>query len=373
MNQFYIFETSADLWPLDSLRPQSEITVGAYTVRERFEFQLGCPGRLLVRPELSGVASEEGLLAEKTGAGLYLPANALLDAPLPVDGPEEAGFDGDRLVYMRLGPERAGRFDVADPASAAEGLSKRQVHARFLDRPWHVLKHQEHFLERDCVRRSKHDHCRKNLEMKGVVIDESRGPVVLDESAQVGAFSVLEGPIYLGPGTVVKPHSHIRGTAVGRESRIGGEISGCTIFPFVNKQHAGFLGNSVVSSWVNIGAGTTGSNLKNTYGMIRHEGEETGMQFFGQIIGDHTKLGIMMGMNTGSIYGIGSNLFGGDKGFSSIMPHRIEDFRFGTSAAKIDVIVRTAKAVMPRRGCELTSAMEELIRRRFEEAVSEKQ
>ncbi|MCE9545441.1 MAG: glucose-1-phosphate thymidylyltransferase [Planctomycetia bacterium] len=148
-----------------------------------------------------------------------------------------------------------------------------------------------------------------------VVTDASGGPIVLEAMAHVGAHSFLAGPIHLGAGARVAEHSAVRqNVALGHTTKLGGEVTDSIIEPYSNKQHHGFIGHSYLGRWVNLGAGTCTSNLKNTYGSINMEygGRKvaTGMQFLGCIIGDFAKAAINTGVFTGKTVGACSMLYG---------------------------------------------------------------
>jgi glucose-1-phosphate thymidylyltransferase len=147
------------------------------------------------------------------------------------------------------------------------------------------------------------------------VVDASKGPVLLDEGAAVGPYSFLRGPAYLGKKARVIEHSAIKdAVCVGHTTKIGGEIEASIVEPYTNKQHHGFLGHSYLGSWINLGAGTSNSDLKNTYGHVKMEyrGEQvsTGMQFLGCIMGDYSKSAINTGIFTGKTIGCCSMLYG---------------------------------------------------------------
>jgi glucose-1-phosphate thymidylyltransferase len=147
------------------------------------------------------------------------------------------------------------------------------------------------------------------------VTDTTKGPVLLDEGATVGPYSLLRGPAYLGPKARVIEHSAIKdAVSLGHTTKIGGEIEGSIVEPYTNKQHHGFLGHSYLGSWINLGAGTSNSDLKNTYGNVKMEyrGEQvpTGMQFLGCILGDYSKSAINTGIFTGKTIGCCSMLYG---------------------------------------------------------------
>lgn len=148
-----------------------------------------------------------------------------------------------------------------------------------------------------------------------VFFDTARGPIVLEEGVKIGPFSVLQGPLHAGRGAIIREHSSIRDfTTLGEQAKVGGEVLASIIESFSNKQHDGFLGHSYVGRWVNLGAGTCTSDLKNTYGQInvQHEGKKiaTGMQFFGTIIGDFAKTAINATIFTGKSISAASMVYG---------------------------------------------------------------
>jgi len=147
------------------------------------------------------------------------------------------------------------------------------------------------------------------------VTDTSKGPVLLDEGAAVGPYSLLRGPAYLGPKARVIEHSAIKdAVSLGHTTKIGGEVEASVVEPYTNKQHHGFLGHSYLGSWINLGAGTCNSDLKNTYGNVKmdYRGEQvaTGMQFVGCMMGDYSKTAINTGIFTGKTVGCCSMVYG---------------------------------------------------------------
>jgi UDP-N-acetylglucosamine diphosphorylase/glucosamine-1-phosphate N-acetyltransferase len=147
------------------------------------------------------------------------------------------------------------------------------------------------------------------------VVDTSDGPIIIDRDAQIGPFVFLQGPAYIGPRSRVIEHAAIKdAVSIGHTTKIGGEIEASVIEPYTNKQHYGFLGHSYLGSWINLGAGTCNSDLKNTYGTVNmdYQGQRvaTGMQFVGCIIGDYSKSAINTGIFTGKVIGACSMVYG---------------------------------------------------------------
>jgi len=153
---------------------------------------------------------------------------------------------------------------------------------------------------------------------ESVVFDCSEGPVVIDSGCSIGPFTYFRGPVYVGPGSKISEHSSIKdGVSIGHTCKMGGEIEGVVVEPYSNKQHYGFLGHSYLGSWINLGAGTCNSDLKNTYGTVNmhplvgdQEKIATGMQFVGCLIGDYAKTAINTSIFTGKLVGVGSMVYG---------------------------------------------------------------
>ncbi|MCF7808851.1 MAG: hypothetical protein K9M49_09055 [Candidatus Marinimicrobia bacterium] len=182
-----------------------------------------------------------------------------------------------------------------------------------------------------------------------VHLDASKGPIVIDQDSKVSSFSSLTGPLYIGKRSTVKPSANISQSIIGNVCNIGGEVKGSIIHPYSNKSHQGYLGDSMIGSWVNLGAGTNVSNLKNNYHDIRVSWDgnsyDTGRQFLGCMIGDHTKTAIGVRLNTGTFIGPFSNIFQND-----FPPMAIPSFSWGNGVYEFDRAIETAKKVLHRRG-----------------------
>ncbi len=199
----------------------------------------------------------------------------------------------------------------------------------------------------------------------GVVIEATAGPVVLDRGVQVLPHTHLVGPLYLGAGSVVKAGASLTECSLGAGCKVGGEIGESTFLDLVNKQHDGFIGHAYLGSWVNLGAMTTCSDLKNNYGRIRVDvggGEEdTGLQFLGLMMAEHGKTAIGTLFNTGTAVGFASNVFA--VGFP---PKALANFTWGDGrdGGRQDPAraATTAAVAMGRRGCRFTAGHDLLFR-----------
>jgi UDP-N-acetylglucosamine diphosphorylase/glucosamine-1-phosphate N-acetyltransferase len=205
----------------------------------------------------------------------------------------------------------------------------------------------------------------------GVVLDAEKGPIYIGNNVTILPFTTIVGPAYIGEGSIVKANSTIyENTSIGPVCKVGGEIEGSIIHGYSNKQHSGFLGHSYVGAWVNLGAGTNNSDLKNNYGTVKvHNASEeidTGLQFVGLTMGDHSKSAINSMFNTGTIVGVSSNI--ANSGFP---PKYVPSFSWLASGGalatyKVDRAIEVARKVMARRNVELTSMEEAMFRKVFE-------
>jgi len=210
--------------------------------------------------------------------------------------------------------------------------------------------------------------------LPGSVIDATDGPVFLGDNTRIESHVAIYGPCYVGPNSLVVA-GKIRGCSIGHTCRAGGEIEQTVFQSYVNKYHAGFIGHSYVGSWVNFGAMTTNSDLKNNYSAIQVsvEGQlaDTGSIKIGSFIGDHTKFGIGTLLNTGINIGVCCNLFGG----TLITEREVPSFRWGNSSGyevyRFDKAIETVRRAAERRNVTLSVGEESLLRAVAEGRIDE--
>lgn len=262
-------------------------------------------------------------------------------------------------------------------------LPRTMPHARFIDHPWDLISWNEEALIVDSLEWRDHSAPAKEgpyhlingedvlLEdgakiSPGCVLDASKGPIMIGKGASIGANAVLQGPCFIGQYATVSPQAIIRpGTSIGPVSKVGGEIANSIFFGASNKAHEGFLGDSYIGKWVNLGAGTTTSNMKNTYGEIDMQlgGKTipTGRRFLGAIIGDHTKTAIGTRLTTGSYLGFNCMI-----ATNGLTPKFVPSFTFLTDkgAEKFDTekAIEVAKNMFSRRNRQWTEIEENLMR-----------
>lgn len=193
--------------------------------------------------------------------------------------------------------------------------------------------------------------------------DTTNGPIIIDENSSISSFSILKGPLYIGKNSYLKK-CYISYSRIGNTCNISGEITNSFIGNFTNKAHEGFIGHSLIGDWVNLGAMTTTSNLKNNYNNIFLEYNLKKYDLksikFGSLIGDYTKLGIGTLLNTGTIIDIGSNIF-----LDYNIKKYYQPFFWGGKKEeiyKLDKFITTTKNIMKRRNIKLTSIIENQIK-----------
>ena len=202
----------------------------------------------------------------------------------------------------------------------------------------------------------------------GSVIDATNGSVIISNDTKIDIGSLIQGPVYIGPNSIINPGTKLRGNVVlGSYCKVGGEITDSIFQGYSNKQHDGFLGHSYICEWVNLGANTNNSNLKNNYSNVRFhlndEIIETNKQFLGIMMGDYSKSGISTMFNTGSYIGIGANIFGG--GFQN---KKINSFQWGQDdKTDIEKFIKTCKILKSRRNQSLHESEEMLLRELYKE------
>jgi UDP-N-acetylglucosamine diphosphorylase/glucosamine-1-phosphate N-acetyltransferase len=209
-----------------------------------------------------------------------------------------------------------------------------------------------------------------------IVADARQGPIVIDRNAVVTAFTRLEGPCFIGPDTQVHSANIRAGTTLGPACRIGGEIDCSIVQGYSNKYHEGFLGHAYIGEWVNLGAGTHNSDLRNDYGevtmTVNGRRVHTGFTKVGCLLGDHTKTGLGTLLNTGTNAGIFCNLLPG-----GLLPKYIPSFASWwkealTDRADLSALLHTAAEVMRRRHVDFTQTHAALYRTLFEQTAAER-
>ena len=285
-------------------------------------------------------------------------AGSRLAKEIPLKGKDEVFYSGDEIVAIRAVSKNF--EDVRKKAKV------KRVKVRALKFPWELITENGRQIAED----------RKYLRSKGrgkrdksVVIYNPKD-VVIDAGAAVEANTVIDarhGPVYIGKGTIIRPLTYLKGPlSIGPMCRIGGEVGESIFHGYSNKQHYGFIGHSYIGEWVNLGAGTTNSDLKNNYSTVKlaigGKQIDTGEKFVGCFVGDHAKTGIGTLITTGAVIGVAANVFG-----EGVTPKVVPSFSWGAKEVyKIDKAIESARIVMKRRGVELSKPEERSLSKVFE-------
>ncbi len=405
--QVVIYEDGreAQFGPLALLRPVFDLRCGALLLREKLELRRpSWRCALLPRAGLADAVEEQypGRGADTVReeptlllSGRVVVDDALLSAVERLEGDALLRADGDVVgayVTGRIRDLFAGERITPDLSRLTAGDAGIRCEA--VAYPWDLVAATGDEIGKDAAlvegrgeQRGTIDTGAHLLERSrvtlgvgssvgpGAVLDAREGEIIVGRDAVVMPNALIAGPAAVGDGTTVKPGTRIYGgTSVGPNCKVGGELEGTVIHSHSNKQHEGFLGHSYVGSWVNLGAATDVSDLKNNYGSVRvHIGGadiDTGLTFVGATIGDHSKTAIGTKLNTGTVVGIFCNVFPG-----KFPPKSLPSFSWGTKEGfdehDIERALGTARRVMARRDVELTEIQEALIRRVFAETRSE--
>lgn len=214
--------------------------------------------------------------------------------------------------------------------------------------------------------------------LPGAVLNASSGPIFIDEGATIMEHAVVRGPAYVGPHSIIKVAADVSESTIGPWCKVAGEVEGSVIHSYSNKAHPGFLGDSYLGRWCNLGADTNTSNLKNDYGEVTlYDAVDdafvgTGRQFAGLFMGDHSKCGINTMFNTGTVIGVYCNVFG-----AGFPPRHLPSFSWGSpdggfTTYRLEKALRVAEAVMARRDWQMTDADRALLRDVFERTRPER-
>ena len=408
-----IFEDAgyARLLPLVYIRPVYNLRCGILSLKEKIfhaypgaKFALHCRSYLADSMQLRNPGVPVNDVPD--GSCLFLNGRVVAGRKfvkqIPWKGERDVAYvQGDDLVAARVSGKglkrvRSGMGNLFS-LELFEGLPRVKVEVPMISYPWDVIHRNGVELANDfallagkkrraaVAPRGVHMINKGNVHIgvgtrihPGAVLIAEDGPISLGRNVRILPQATIFGPAYIGDGSIVKTGAQIYGsTSIGPVCKVGGEIEHSVIHGFSNKQHHGFLGHSYIGAWVNMGAGTTNSDLKSNYGSVRvslgGEPIDTGQQFIGLIFGDHSKTAINSMFNAGTVVGISSNIFG--DGFP---PKYVPSFSWGAAGETfttfgIDRAIEVARRVMARRNVQLTASEEKLFQKLFELTSDERQ
>jgi UDP-N-acetylglucosamine diphosphorylase/glucosamine-1-phosphate N-acetyltransferase len=402
-----IFEDEQFSWlyPLTLTQPVYKLRCGILLLWEKIirrfpddRLYLFCREYLanVVRETMPGVPVNE----MPTGNCLFINGRFILGEKLPAIGSHEIVWkkDGEVAAASVSGARLASFAPMKDgviPTSWFDGLSVDEVEGVFIRYPWDLVYHNIDQIRSDfaflnrggqilgkiypnvTLLEEKNIYIGAGAKIKpGVVLDAEDGPIYIDEGATIMANACLQGPLCIGAKTSIKMGAKIyEGTSIGEVCKVGGEVEESIIHSYSNKQHEGFLGHAYLGQWVNLGADSNNSDLKNNYGTVKvyvnGEMVDTGLQFVGLTMGDHSKCGINTMFNTGTVVGVMSNVFG-----SGYPDKFVPSFTWGGAenmeTYAFDKAVEVARRVMARRKVALSEAQEKMLRHVFDMTAAER-
>ncbi|HAN00431.1 MAG TPA: glucose-1-phosphate thymidylyltransferase [Marinilabiliales bacterium] len=378
--------TWEQMLPLTFTRPVSEIRLGILTIKEKWEKYLQATCSYVTRDYL-----QKKFLKEIEDDNLLINSSFIPTAELlsEIENLEmgQALTCGEVICALRVNREQAETFN---PLSGFKGSIISSISDCIkINHPWDIFRMNGDGIEHDFKLITKSRKSQMLSKTNNVIGDHEifieRGAVV-----EYATLNVKNGPIYIGKGAEVMENSAIRGpftlcahatvkmgakiygpTTIGPYSKVGGELNNVVIFGYSNKAHDGFLGNSVIGEWCNLGADTNNSNLKNNYAPVKlwnYQSErfiDTGLQFCGLIMGDHSKTGINTMFNTGTVVGVGANIFG--DGFPrNFIPSFSWGGSHGFAECRIDTAFEIALRVMERREIAFDEVEKKIMSQVFE-------
>ncbi len=380
------------LLPLTWLRSACELRCGRDRLVDKVRAHVGRKlAGLWTRPELANLAAARLGLESPAPSDDWCLVNARVLVSADVQPPPAGVAWRTPEALLAVGVRAADRAGLdaglfLDETRLEDWLRSYRTELpprglQLINHPWDLVHANAHELARQCREGGVRDgrifagvhllhpgeiHVAGGAVVKpGAVLDAELGPIHVAEDAVIQPNAVLEGPCYIGPRSVVRPGAILRaGTSLGPVCRVGGEVAATIFQGYANKQHEGYVGHSYVAEWVNLGAATVTSDLKNTYGTIRvyvnGVGVESGRHFIGAIIGDHSKTGIGTLLPTGAVIGVASNVF-----TRGAVPKFVPSFAWltdeGMTAYRVDKALDIARTVMARREQELSKPLARLL------------
>lgn len=376
---FFDSEEHQTLLPLTYTKPVSELRIGILKIREKWENKLNLKSTHLTQRPLTHAfplnLDESNIFIR----GGLLPTDDLTLKIKELNHGEALTKNGTLLAAKG-----------ADERVLKEAKTQIEFQGTFklISRPWHIFSENGTEIEKDIatlnVRPNNNSEAtiygekdkifiHPSAAVRAISLNTEKGSIYIGENAKVSEGSVIRGPFALCNNAEVKMSSKIySNTTVGPFSKVGGELNNVVIQGYSNKGHDGFLGNSVIGEWCNLGADTNCSNLKNNYSTVRiwdyltEQAIDSELTFCGLIMGDHSKTGINTMLNTGTVVGVGANVFGGQ-----FPPKFIPSFSWGSGSDftehNFQKFCVTAERMMVRRSIEFTDLEKDKFQAIFEQ------
>ena len=371
------------LLPFTYTRPVADIRIGVLTIREKWEKFLGFTTTSITEEYLENkypmVELDKNILINAS----FLPTKNLVKQVSNLSNNQAIFKDDQVIAFFTSDTQEHVDFDSYEQLEFKEevlqikntwdifSLNDKAINADFdlltegrtsqpIPNGVHTIQEENIFIEKGAI-------------ISYSSLNASKGPIYIGKDSEIMEGSLVRGPFALGENSILKMGTKVYGaTSVGPFCKVGGEVNNSVLFGYSSKGHEGFLGNSVLGEWCNIGADSNTSNLKNNYAEVKlwnYQEERftnTGLQFCGLIMGDHSKCGINTMFNTGTVIGVSANVFG-----SGFPRNFVSSFSWGGAAGfttyQIKKVFEVAKVVMKRRGIELTETDKKILLHVFDE------
>lgn len=370
------------LLPFTYTRPVADIRVGILTIREKWEQYLKTTTTTVTEDYLSDkypmVEMEENIMLNAS----YLPNPELIELIIGLKKNQAIFKDEDVIAFFTTEAEEDIDFDKFEAIEFDNDILK-------IEHTWDIFSKNREAIQQDFdlltndrtsqpipssnnVITPENIFIEEGAKLEFTTINASSGPIYIGKNAEIMEGSIVRGPLALCDNATIKLGAKIYGpTTIGPFSKVGGEVNNSVLFGYSNKGHDGFLGNSVLGEWCNLGADSNNSNLKNNYAEVRlwdYDTERfarTGLQFCGLMMGDHSKCGINTMFNTGTVVGVNANIFG--SGFPrNFVPSYSWGGASGFSTYLTKKAIEVAEVVMSRRNIEFTLQDKAILEHVFE-------
>lgn len=371
-----------NLLPFTFTRPVADIRVGILTIREKWEMHLGFTTTTLTEEYLSEKYPMVEMDSNVMINASYLPNKELVAMVQNLEENQAIFQEEDVIAFFSKETQDEVNFDTYEAIEYSEDLIKIEYtwdifskNGEAIQDDFELLTHNRKSQpipgSNNCIN-AQHIFVEEGAKLEFTTLNASSGPIYIGKDAEVMEGSIIRGPFALCDHATVKLGAKIYGpTTVGPYSKVGGEVNNSVVFGYSNKGHDGFLGNSVLGEWCNLGADTNNSNLKNNYAEVRLWNYETqgfaktGLQFCGLMMGDHSKCGINTMFNTGTVVGVSANIFG-----SGFPRNFVPSFSWGGNSGFTTYLTKkafeVAEVVMKRRSIEFSDADRAILEHVFE-------
>jgi len=381
-------EFTDNLYPFSLIRPVFEMKCGMFTLKDRILNEFDKPDLILqmrnylvsvVRDDYPGIKINNLSIDNNKNDYIFINGALVFNSEY-----KNTILSHNNTIFLKNGRVLAANIkgkisEIINKDNVIEknnpifkDLKPKEVNFKYINYWWDLVQLNSELLVKDFEKLDKKDvtlqdvykhtafvnekniYVGRNVKIKpGVVLDAEDGPICIDNDAKIMPHATIVGPVYIGRGSKINPAARIlEGTTIGEVCKVGGEVEESIIHSYSNKQHDGFLGHSYLGQWVNLGADTNNSDLKNNYSSVKVNLNgrkiDTGSMFVGLAMGDHSKSGINTMFNTGTAVGISCNIYG-----AGFPPKHIPSFSWGGAEGFVEYDLE--KAISTARKSNLNS------------------